>query len=155
MVTWLSNCTSILLQLRKSGTKSLREILINFCQKALNTSQGTNFKQVRYDLETHKSHAQSAFFRYTKPAAVLVKSRSQAGAMLAPPVLIRWRISINTHLLPARGLDANGRAGAGCELEASTKAAPHRPIFVALTPPPLECSPDHRRAGTKSGHDSS
>jgi hypothetical protein len=35
----------------------------------------------------------------------------------------RRRISINTHLLPARGPDADGRAGAGCEADASTKTA--------------------------------
>jgi len=40
------------------------------------------------------------------------------------------------HLLPACGLDAYGRAGAGCESKSSTKAAPHLPVFAALNPPP-------------------
>ena len=48
----------------------------------------------------------------------------------------RWRIPINMYLLPACGLDADGRAGAGCEPESSTKAAPHLPVFATLNPPP-------------------
>jgi hypothetical protein len=31
-------------------------------------------------------------------------------------------------------------AGAGCELEASTKAAPHLPVFAALSPLPHHCT---------------
>jgi len=76
-----------------------------------------------------------------------------AGATTLPhlPLLLslqpnRRRISINTHLLPTCSLDANGRAGAGCEPEASAKAAPQLPVFAALGPPPVECSLDRRRA---------
>jgi len=52
----------------------------------------------------------------------------------------RWRIPIDTHLLPACGLDAEGRPGAGCEPDASTKTAPHLYVFAALSPPPNHCT---------------
>ena len=42
---------------------------------------------------------------------------------------IRRRISINIHMLPACGLDAYGRAGAGCEPDASTKTVAQLPAF--------------------------
>lgn len=46
----------------------------------------------------------------------------------------RRRILINTHLLPARGLNTGGETGAGWKLEAGTKTAPHLPVFAALKP---------------------
>ncbi|MCD4815322.1 MAG: hypothetical protein K8R06_02840 [Methanosarcinales archaeon] len=46
----------------------------------------------------------------------------------------RRRIPINTHLLPACGLDASGRAGAGCEPHVSTKTAVQLSAFAALKP---------------------
>ena len=57
----------------------------------------------------------------------------------------RRRISIDTHMPPACGLDIGIEAGAGCEPEVSTKAAPQLPVFAALSPPPVECSLNRRR----------
>jgi len=75
-------------------------------------------------------------------------SHSTPGALQKP--LFRTRLHSLSSLQsnrrhtspPARGLDADGRAGTGCELEASTKAAPQLPVFAVLSPPPVECSLD-------------
>ena len=52
-------------------------------------------------------------FAALKPAAGRVQTQSHACALLAPPVLIRRRISINTHLPHAPGLHTRSGAGAG------------------------------------------
>ena len=51
--------------------------------------------------------------------------------LLLPLQPNRQHIPNNMYLPPACSLDAYGRPGAGCEPEASTKAAPHLLVFAA------------------------
>ena len=51
-------------------------------------------------------------FTALKPAAGRVQPGSQTGTLLAPPVLIRRRISTNIHMLHACSLNTGSGAGA-------------------------------------------
>ena len=53
---------------------------------------------------------------------------------------------------PARVLNIGNEAGAGYELEASTKATPHLPVFAVAIPPLFAENRDdpHRMSGKSS-----
>lgn len=70
----------------------------------------------------------------TAVRSTTISALDPAAVALENYVPTRRHIFVNTHLPPARGPDAYGRSGAGCERDASTITAPHLYVFAALKP---------------------
>ena len=89
-------------------------------------------ESLRFQLQMEHAACMWSEHRWRGGRAACATSPDTAAVTLENSIPTRRRISINTYLLHARGLDADGRAGAGCEPEASTKAAPQLPEKVPV-----------------------